>query len=328
MQAATARDATQSRPTPLASDDRYARCIATSKRVRWDIDTDVIRGRVFDPSKKLLPDALSLVHELEFLDPDQQRFLSQVQGRTYANIFGLVERSINAKILELSQSHVLGDQVALEALVRFSDEELKHQELFRRIELLAAAGMPEGYQQVGNANAVARMVLGKSTWAVLALTCNIELITQQHYRDSIHDSGNLSELYKDVFLFHWKEESQHAILDELEWRREDAQIGKAERDAAVGDLIALVASVDELLHAQSRSDADYFLVNAGREFTPAERERMHAQVHKAYRWQHIVTGVQNPRFIGILAELTDSAQRARINASLVPLVNAVAGHLE
>jgi hypothetical protein len=27
-----------------------------------------------------------------------------------------------------------------------------------------------------------------------------------------------------VFLFHWKEESQHAILDELEWQRENAKL--------------------------------------------------------------------------------------------------------
>jgi hypothetical protein len=26
------------------SSERYARCIQTSKRVRWDIDKDVIRG--------------------------------------------------------------------------------------------------------------------------------------------------------------------------------------------------------------------------------------------------------------------------------------------
>jgi hypothetical protein len=31
---------------------------------------------------------------------------------------------------ELSHDHWFGDQVALEALVRFSDEELKHQALF------------------------------------------------------------------------------------------------------------------------------------------------------------------------------------------------------
>jgi hypothetical protein len=68
-----------------------------------------------------------------------------VQGRTYANIFGLVERFIAAKVLEMSEDHWLGDQSALEAMVRFGDEEIKHQELFRRIECLCAEGMPRGY---------------------------------------------------------------------------------------------------------------------------------------------------------------------------------------
>ena len=65
--------------------------------------------------------------------------MSQIQGRTYANIFGLVERYIGAKVLEVSRDHWLGDQTALEALVRFTDEELKHQELFRRVESMVAA---------------------------------------------------------------------------------------------------------------------------------------------------------------------------------------------
>ena len=120
------------------SQSRYARCIEASRRIRWDIDADVFRGRVFDYSQKFLPDGLSLVHELEFLDSAEKRFLSQIQGRTYAYIFGLVERFINAKVLEISQQHVLGDQVVLEALIRFSDEELKHQEMFRRIERMCA----------------------------------------------------------------------------------------------------------------------------------------------------------------------------------------------
>ena len=49
-------------------------------------------------------------------------------------MFALVERFIGAKTSELSASHALGDQVAFEALVRLTDEELKHQELFRRLE--------------------------------------------------------------------------------------------------------------------------------------------------------------------------------------------------
>ena len=114
--------------------EKYASCVEASKRVRWDIDRDIIRGRDFEMDHKLLPDAISGIQRFEFLDPKEARLLSQIQGRTYANMFGLVERFINCKILELSQHHWTGDQVALEALVRFSDEELKHQELFRRIE--------------------------------------------------------------------------------------------------------------------------------------------------------------------------------------------------
>jgi hypothetical protein len=38
----------------------YARCIQASKRVRWDIDENVIRGRSFDVAHKFLPDGLSL----------------------------------------------------------------------------------------------------------------------------------------------------------------------------------------------------------------------------------------------------------------------------
>src|SRR5215467_2473474 len=99
--------------------NRYARCIEASKQVRWDIDADVIRGRRFDRAHKFLPDGLSRADTFATLTPDERRFVSQIQGRTYANVFGLVERFINAKILELSRERALGDQLALEALVRF-----------------------------------------------------------------------------------------------------------------------------------------------------------------------------------------------------------------
>jgi hypothetical protein len=311
MQASTIQDDSQP----------YAKCIEVSKRIRWDIDRDVIRGRRFDFSKKFLPDGISKIAELAFLGADEQRFLSQIQGRTYANMFGLVERFIDAKVLEMTQQHWFGDQTKLEALVRFSDEELKHQELFRRIELLTAAGMPGGYAFVPQANDVAALVLGKSTWAVLALTCHIELFTQAHYRQSIEPEENLSQLYKDVFLYHWREESQHAILDELEWRREDASLSAAERERAVDDLIELVAAVDGLLHLLAARDADYFLRQCGRTLATHEAEAVRAVVLKAYRWQYIVSGVQEPRFTRILGELITPEQSRRISAALAPILD-------
>jgi hypothetical protein len=299
--------------------DRFARCIQASKQVRWDIEADVIRSRQFDMTQKFLPDGLSQVQELTFLTPEEQRYISQIQGRTYANIFGLVERFINAKVLELSREHWLGDQVALEALVRFSDEELKHQALFRRIEQLAGAQMPAGYTFVPQPNDVARAVLSKSTWAVLALTLDIELFTLLHYRESIDPDPQLSDLFKDVFRFHWKEESQHAIMDGLEWKRHDATVTPAQRDQAVDEFIELVGAVDSILQLQAKADADYGAATCGRTLREAEQQALHAGILKAYRWQYILSGAQHPPFVKVLSSLITPAQGQRIHAALATM---------
>jgi hypothetical protein len=83
--------------------DRFARTIAVSKRVRWDIDKDVIRERSFDTKQKFFPDGLTKIDQFNFLSADEKNYISQIQGRTYANIFGLVERFVNALALNLSR---------------------------------------------------------------------------------------------------------------------------------------------------------------------------------------------------------------------------------
>ena len=298
---------------------RYAQCVEVSKRIRWDIERDVIRGRRFDFSMPFLPDGLSLVSRLAFLNEGERRLLSQIQGRTYANIFGLVERFIGAKVLEVSRDHWLGDQVALEALVRFSDEELKHQEMFRRLEELADRDMPPGYTCVAEPNAVAAAVLSKSTWAVLALTCHIELFTQLHYRSSIEPEENIDPLWKDVFLFHWREESQHAIIDEMEWKREDARLSDEARNRAVDDLIELVGAVDGILQAQAQADTHYFLSVSGRPFSREQVQRIGDTILKAYRWQYILSGIEDERFAAIIGNLVSESQGQRIGEALLPL---------
>jgi hypothetical protein len=180
--------------------------------------------------------------------------------------------------------------------------------------------MPSGYRFLPDPNEVANAVLASSTWAVLGLTLDIEIFTQAHYRASIEPDAMLSPLWKDVFLFHWKEESQHAILDELEWRREDAKLTPAERDRAVDDLIGLVGAVDGILRVQAEADADYFLARSGRTFTATQSKAVHDTMLRAYRWQYIVSGVQEPRFGEVLTALATPAQMGRIGAALAPIV--------
>jgi len=124
-----------------------------------------------------------------------------------------------------------------------------------------------------------------------------------------------------VFLFHWKEESQHAILDELEWERENAKLDAGQRDRAVTDLIDLVGAVDGILQMQSAADVDYFLRVCGRTFDGPQVARLRDVMLRAYRWQYIASGVQDERFQKILAGMITEAQMQRIGKALAPIIN-------
>lgn len=306
---------------PDSRTQRYAKCIELSKHVRWDIENDVIRGRHLDYARKFLPDSLSRMERFAFATSSEKVLVSQIQGRTYANMLALVERYIGAMMLDRGRSHALGDLVAMEALVRLTDEELKHQALFRRLEAMMAAGMPPGYHFAPHANEVAGSVLARGDWAVLALTCLIEMATVAHYRQCMDDDAETAELWQDVFRYHMREEMQHALLDELEWQREDFLLSPAEREQGVTDLAELLQAQDALLQQQAQADAGYFLHVNGRRLSPPDTERLRAGFLAAYRRQYIVSGWRNERFGALLASLCTPAQVQRLQQALAPLLD-------
>jgi hypothetical protein len=185
---------------------------------------------------------------------------------------------------------------------------------------MIASSMPNGYRFAPQPNPFAKMILNKSTWAVLGLTLMVELVTQAHYRESIEQDTDLSPLYKDIFHYHWKEECQHAVLDELEWRREDLKLSVGERDAAVDELIELAVAIDSALQDQATADAAYFRMAVGRPVSDTEEETIVAGILKAYRWQYILSGAGNVRFSKVIKQLTTDAQMQRINDALQAFV--------
>ena len=310
-------------PEPIAS-ARYVRCLHNAQKVNWDIDSDVIRFRRLDTAGKFLPDSLSLVTQLPFLNTAQQRLLSQVQGRTYAYLFGLLERCINAKMLELGRAHSFGDQVAVAALLQFVQEELKHQELFRRIEKLAELALPAGYTMTADPDATAAAMLRKSSWAVLALTCFVEIFTQAHYVHTIREEGELCSLFKDVFYYHWIEEVQHATLDEIEWQRVHDGMQPEAIDAAVTDFVELLRMVDGILQTQATADGEYFCSNSGAFFDRERCNAVKACLLKAYRLQYLVSGARVERFQRALSGKITAGQMQRVDAAFAPLSAYVA----
>jgi hypothetical protein len=116
-------------------------------------------------------------------------------------------------------------------------------------------------------------------------------------------------LFKDLFFFHMKEEATHALMDELEWPREDKKLTPTERDRAVDQLIELVGAVDGILQTQSKADVDYFLKVRNPELREAQMNRIKEVVLKAYRW-HCIFGRGPPRFQRLFANNPDT-QRQR-----------------
>jgi len=107
----------------------------------------------------------------------------------------------------------------------------------------------------------------------------------------------------------------------LEWRREDAKLDSGQRDHAVTDFIELVAAVDAILQMKAAADADYFLRVCGRPFDGNRGQRLRETVLRAYRWQYIVSGAQDERFLKVLGGLVTEAQKQRIGVALAPIAS-------
>src|SRR5262249_52796603 len=141
------------------------------------------------------------------------------------------------------------------------------------------------------------------SWAVMALTLHIELFTQLHYQVSIAGDDRLSPLFKDVFLYHWKEESQHAIMDEIEWRKIDARISDDQRRQGVSDFLELVQALDGILPEQAKKCGKFFRSDFGVKSIGGQTGTVKEELLEAYRLQYIHSGARHRHFVNVLQEL-------------------------
>jgi hypothetical protein len=303
---------------PRNATKRYLRLVEMPAPRGGDYTREAIRSRV-DFAEKFLPDRVAQVCRLRFLSLAQRRLLNQIQGRTYINMVSLLEQSLGVALLDLEPDHWLRNQTA-RAAVRFGDEQVSHRELFAKIERLLAEGMPTGYRFLPRVDKVAARMRGKSTWAALALICHIEACAQAHCRRAA-PSEHLAGLYGDLLLLRWKQESQHAIVDELRWIAEDAKLSDRARERALDDFVALVTLLHEALAIQADADARYFADICGSWLAPSELAEVGDAVCGAYRWQYIVSGIDEQRFAAVLRTMISENQGERIQGVLASIAH-------
>jgi len=287
----------------LSHDYSYADILQTSLKVSWT-EREVLEGRDFDYSKRFLPNRLSGVDEIRCLNDREKLKLNQIMGNAYCHIFAYIEEYIIPQALEAAQRDIYGDETRLRTLLLFAEDESKHQELFRRSTALFEKGFGVQCGLIAGREDVARVVLSKSRLCSYLLTSMIEWFTQMHYVEHVRDRSDLDGLFRDLIRYHWMDEAQHAKIDSLLIDEITREIAEEDRETAVDELLELGGAVDELLSQQADLDLVSLETAIGRKLSAEEETEIKRNTLRAYRWTFLVSGLEHPKFIQIVSELT------------------------
>jgi len=295
----------------------YETCLDGSVKNAWTVD-DCFQGRDFDFTKPFLPDRIAGVSGIGCLSDIEKRKLNQIRGNSYCHIFAFVEEYIVPMVVDHARGDVYGDETRLWSLLRFAEEEVKHQEMLRRACTQFEAGFGTSCGLVPGREQVAGVVLGTPPLTALLLTSMIEWFTQLHYVEHVRDRAELDELFRDILRFHWIDESRHARLDSLLIDEVARDLGPEEREAAVDGLLELGNAVDGLLAQQVQLDIDALQLATGRTFSEPDRDEIRAHQRRAYRWTFLVSGLEHPNFVRTVEQLTaDGAEKLAQAASVL-----------
>jgi len=287
----------------LSHNYSYPEILQNSLKVAWT-ERQVLEGRDFDYTRRFLPNRLSGVDGIRCLNEGEKLKLNQIMGNAYCHIFAYVEEYIIPQALEAAQKDIYGDETRLRTLLRFAEDESKHQELFRRSTALFAKGFGVQCGLIPAREEVARVVLSKSRLCSYLLTSMIEWFTQLHYVEHVRDRGELDGLFRDLVKYHWMDEAQHAKIDSLLIDEITREISEEDREMAVDELLELSGAIDGLLSQQADLDLASLEKAIGRTLSDSEKAEIKQHTHRAYRWTFLVSGLEHPKFVQIVSELT------------------------
>jgi hypothetical protein len=285
----------------------YRRCIELSERVAWKISEIFPHDTSLNFKLPFMPSAMFQSKSLTFLDQEEKLKLNQIFGNGYRYLFYFVEAYIITMAMDHARAELYGDDTSLRALLRFAEEEVKHQQMFTRFGEMFDSHFGSACEVVDSPQAVAEVILSKTPMAVVLVTLHLELITQAHYVDSIRDNKDIEPLFASLFKHHWLEEAQHAKLDALELIKLRRDAEEPQVETAINDYFDICNAFAGLLGAQAKLDAGSLERAIGRTFTEAERGEITTAVAKSYQRAFLWYGFTNTLFVEFVAEYFPSA---------------------
>jgi hypothetical protein len=297
----------------LNLDAEYQSCVQNSERVAWKIDEVLPRNTVIDFSRRMLPDALTGTAGIRCLTAAEQLKLNHIRTNSYAHLFLFLEEYVVALMTQRAGLELHGNPTQMRALIRFTEEEIKHQQLFARYTALFAQGFKQAPALLDNHVQVARAIMTKSQLAILIFNLHMELMTQLHYVETIRDNSDeqLDPLICNMLKHHWLEETQHARLDFLEAQKVLAQTEDkaAALELAMTEYAELLAAVRGTLLAQLELDIQTLEKSLGRTFTAEERKEIFDAQERSYVWTFIGSGMKAPLYLSRLRALAPMTEQ-------------------
>ena len=226
-------------------------------------------------------------------------------GNAYLHIFAFVEEFIVPTVTEAALQNPYGDEVRQRSLLRFSEDELKHQELFRRSIALFTEQFGATPALLPEREGVAAVVRSKSRLAVLLLIDIIEWFVQLHYTEHVLDHTDLDPLFRDLLKYHWLDEAQHAKMDTMLIAELVEDMPMDEREAAIDEVLELGMAVDGLLQQQISMNIASLERASGRAFGDTERQEITDKTLHAWRWTFLVSGLEHPNVVKLVEEITE-----------------------
>ncbi len=199
--------------------------------------------------------------------------------------------------MQHAQAEVFGDEVSLRAMLRFAEEEVKHQLLFKRFLGVFEKGFGTPVSGIPSQEAVAGVILSKSPMAVMMITLHLEVMTQQHWLQCVSNADELDPTFKTMLKSHWAEEAQHARIDALVLRKLAETSTPELRKQAVKDYLDLLDALLVLLGQQAELDVASTELAIGRKLPEGDRAALLESQKKAYQQTFVTWGITNRTFV-------------------------------
>jgi len=280
----------------------YPSIVATSEKVAWTVDK-VFAGRRFDATKPIVPESWVGVQHLAFLDEPAQRMLNHLRAFSYVHLFGNYEEFIPIHLMTLAQQNWHADRDQLRALVRFGEEEMRHQQLFLRTEAVLEESCgysmgryfgPDKARVTTFTNALLSYPPLSRSLTLLAL----EWGSQRHYVDSVrdHTKDRSDPLYVDVLKYHWIEENQHVKTGVLEIEQLAREMNPEDISHAFDDIQAIGGLVDATFVGQVEQEITTLQQVRGSALPQAEQTALRDALHHSLTAIWVDVAFTHPSF--------------------------------